>query len=128
MKPRIFWECRKKPSFATGGWRRRGCYAGYPRMGAVQSERWQKIKDLHDAAIPLSRGDREALLDEACRNDSELRREVESLLAYENRAAHFMESPAYQVVAAELGRDEAEVGSSAGGTLVGQNVSHYHII
>jgi eukaryotic-like serine/threonine-protein kinase len=97
-------------------------------MGAVQSERWQKIKDLHDAAIPLSRDDREALLDEACRNDSELRREVESLLAYENRAAHFMESPAYQVVAAELGRDEAEVGSSEGGTLVGQNVSHYHII
>ena len=94
----------------------------------MPSERWQQIKELHDALIPLSENERKAALDVACRNDPELRREVESLLAYEKRAANFMESPAYQVLAEELGRHETQASSSRSETLVGQTVSHYHIV
>jgi eukaryotic-like serine/threonine-protein kinase len=94
----------------------------------VPSERWQQIKELHDALLPLGKNERKAALDVACRNDAELRREVESLLAYENRAANFMESPAYQVLAEELGRQQTQASRSSRGTLVGQTVSHYHIV
>ena len=93
----------------------------------MQSDRWQQIKDLHDAVLPLGEKERKAALDAACNHDPELRREVESLLAYENRAANFLESPAYQVFADALGPEESQGGGSSGG-LVGQTVSHYHII
>jgi eukaryotic-like serine/threonine-protein kinase len=94
----------------------------------VHSERWQQIKDLHDAVLPLGKKEREVALDAACTNDPELRREVESLLAYENRAANFLESPAYQVFAEELGREETQASGSSNGGLVGQTVSNFHIV
>lgn len=88
----------------------------------MPSERWQRIKDLHDALIPLSQSERKAALDVACRNDPELRREVESLLAYDSRAAKFMESPGYQVLAKELDRQRTQATNSSRETLVGQTV------
>ena len=66
-------------------------------MGSEDSDRWQQIKDLYDAVIHLGPIERERVLDAACRCDAELRREVESLR--EDRAADFMESPAYKVLA-----------------------------
>ena len=55
-------------------------------------ERWAQIERLYYAALPRAAGDRAAFLEDACGTDPELRREVESLLKYEPRAAAFLES------------------------------------
>ena len=47
----------------------------------MSSERWRQIEDLYHAALERDPGRRAGFLAEACRDDEELRREVESLLA-----------------------------------------------
>ena len=55
-------------------------------------ERWAEIERLYYVALPRTAGDRAAFLEDACGTDQELRREVESLLKYEPKAAAFLES------------------------------------
>jgi serine/threonine protein kinase len=47
----------------------------------MQPERWGQIEEIFQSAIDCSPQNRTALLDSTCGNDTELRREVESLLA-----------------------------------------------
>ena len=47
----------------------------------MQRERWQRIEEIVESAIDCAAPQRSALLDSACGDDSELRREVDSLLA-----------------------------------------------
>lgn len=47
----------------------------------MTSERWRQIEDLYHASLERSPKNRQASLDGACRQDAELRSEVESLLA-----------------------------------------------
>ena len=83
-------------------------------------ERWATVKRLHQAALECAASQRAAFLDEACGGDDALRREVESLLAYEPVASSFMEAPAVDIAAKSLhGRLDAP--------LVGQTLSHYHV-
>ena len=58
----------------------------------MTAERWAEIERLYYAALPRTAGDRAAFLADACGSDQELRREVESLLKYEPKAAAFLES------------------------------------
>jgi serine/threonine protein kinase/Tol biopolymer transport system component len=44
-------------------------------------ERWQQIRDVLEQALSLAADQRHALLDRACASDSDLRKEVETLLA-----------------------------------------------
>jgi eukaryotic-like serine/threonine-protein kinase len=57
-------------------------------------ERWQEIERLFQAALDREIAERSAFLDTACRDDAELRREVESLLAYREQTGDFIERPA----------------------------------
>jgi eukaryotic-like serine/threonine-protein kinase len=50
----------------------------------MNPERWQQVADLYDAAIEREPEARRAFLAEACGDDADLRREVESLLAHEH--------------------------------------------
>jgi serine/threonine-protein kinase len=54
-------------------------------------ERRQQIESLYHATLEQAPDQRSAYLLDACGNDDELRREVESLLAYEHEAEAFME-------------------------------------
>jgi non-specific serine/threonine protein kinase len=83
-------------------------------------ERWATVKRLHQAALEREASQRTAFLDEACGRDSALRREVQSLLAYESQAESFMEAPAVDVTARHMS-DEPSM------PLVGQTLSHYHV-
>src|ERR1700739_1050982 len=47
----------------------------------MEAERWQKVNDLFQAAAGRAPEERAAFLEEACRGDEGLCREVESLLA-----------------------------------------------
>ena len=65
----------------------------------MKNERWQQVERLYHSALTKQASERSAFLVEICAGDEELRREVESLLAYEDRAETFIESPALDVAA-----------------------------
>jgi hypothetical protein len=60
----------------------------------MTGERWQEIRTVLEAAMPMDSEKRRTYLDEACASDPSLRGEVESLLAADQQAqAGFLESP-----------------------------------
>jgi serine/threonine protein kinase len=70
-------------------------------------ERWEQVALLHRAALQYEGSRRAAFLQDACARDEDLRHDVESLLAYEGKAANFMEVPALEVVAKQLAEGPA---------------------
>ena len=53
----------------------------------MTSARWQEIKRVLDLLGEVSPNDRAGMLTAACAGDEDLRREVESLLSFEEKAA-----------------------------------------
>jgi serine/threonine protein kinase/Tol biopolymer transport system component len=79
-------------------------------------ERWAKIEELFHRALESAPEDRARLLDDSCAGDPELRREVESLLSGARSANHHLRAAV---------RGAAD---SIGFPLLGQTVSHYHVL
>ena len=98
----------------------------------MKPERWEQVAQLHRAALEREGSARAGFLEEACGGDEDLRREVESLLAYEGKKASFLESPAMEVAARQLAREEAEARghqpNEGIASLMGKTVSHYRIL
>ncbi len=92
----------------------------------MEPERWQRVEELYHRALALDAGRRVAFLEDSCGDDAVLRAEVESLLAREKQAEHFMESPALKVLGKQVASDSAATGSEA--KLIGSVVSHYRVI
>src|SRR5437667_2386994 len=86
----------------------------------MKAERWKYVNDLFQSAVERAPAERAAFLDEACRGDESLRREVGSLLTSHERSENFIELPAFEV-APEL------VTSERTNTLVGKLIGHYRI-
>jgi len=86
----------------------------------MKAERWKQVNDLFQSAVERAPAERAAFLDEACRGDESLRREVGSLLTSHERSENFIELPAFEV-APEL------VTSERTNTLVGKLIGHYRI-
>src|SRR5215470_15461286 len=87
----------------------------------MKPEQWGQIEQLYHAALERASDERAAFLDAACKDDQNLRQEVESLLAYDERAQRFIASPP-DTIAAELMAAEQRpfpIGSSLG---------HYQIL
>jgi hypothetical protein len=59
----------------------------------MEPERWRQISQLYHAAAVRADDDRRLFLDEACRSDQTLRKEVESLLEHESDAEAFFAQP-----------------------------------
>ena len=71
----------------------------------MEPERWRRVEDLYHRALELDAGRRVAFLEDSCGDDAVLRAEVESLLAREKQAEHFMESPALKVLGQQVASD-----------------------
>ena len=85
-------------------------------------ERLNQIEEVYHAARETPAGGREAVLDQLCGADADLRGEVESLLAFEGMPENFLDAPP-EALAAEMFSQE-EIGAS----LTGTEISHYKII
>jgi serine/threonine protein kinase len=85
------------------------------------SERWRKVEDILQAALERPAAERPAFLNKICGGDEELKREVESLLAFEDRAEAFIETCVMQ----EVGDLVVEEKSTP---LVGRTFGHYRVI
>src|SRR5215207_7687028 len=87
----------------------------------LMNKRWQQVERLYHAALERGAEGRAAFLAEACAGDEELRREVESLLAYEDEAENFIESPALEVAAQMM------AGGQVAAVAAGQTINHYRV-
>ena len=85
----------------------------------MKPELWERIAQLHRAALEIEKGARAAFVTEACAGDEVLRREVESLLALEGNAENFMENSALEAVAAQLAKEQFPIGVLNPGTKLG---------
>jgi serine/threonine protein kinase/Tol biopolymer transport system component len=88
-------------------------------------ERWKRVEQLYHSVLKREPAQRAPYLEEACGGDDDLRREVESLLAYERSAEGFIESHALDAAAQGLADNQAQSGVRQ---LIGQTVSHYRVI
>ncbi len=70
-------------------------------------ERIQQIKHLYQQALGRDASARAEFLADACAGDEALRREVEALLAYEERTGSFLETPAVKWAAEMLADEKA---------------------
>ena len=73
----------------------------------MEPERWRRVEELYHFALQIPAEERAEYLEQACRGDAKLCEEVQSLLAYESSAKEFMETPAFEVAAKQIARDEA---------------------
>jgi serine/threonine protein kinase len=79
-------------------------------------ERWAQIEELFHCAAECGPKERTLLLDRACGNDRELRREVEALLACDASAGDHLQA----AVRAEV--------ETRGFPLAGETISHYRVL
>jgi serine/threonine protein kinase/predicted ATPase len=82
-------------------------------------ERWQRIEQIYHAANERKPSERVAFLDRACRGDAELRRNVETLLAANERVGGFS-------TAMGAGAHMTETVKPA--SSAGQQIGHYRIV
>ncbi|HEX7334053.1 MAG TPA: protein kinase [Pyrinomonadaceae bacterium] len=86
-------------------------------MSSVTPERWQRVKELFEAALELEPAQRAAFIRREGADDEGVKQEVESLLSSYEKAPSFMDTPA------------AENLSTAPHKLsAGQRFSHYEIV
>jgi len=92
-------------------------------------ERWRRIERLYESALEVEESQRATFLEDACAGDGSLRHEVESLLADEKRATHFLESPALEIAAKAWAQDQATTAlSGEPDRFAAHTVSHYRVL
>src|SRR5688572_20414566 len=65
----------------------------------MKPDRWRKVDELFDAVLERDPKDRAAFLDQVCGSDRELRREVEKMLAYDQKAEDFIQTDVFNAAA-----------------------------
>ncbi|HEX8772714.1 MAG TPA: protein kinase [Pyrinomonadaceae bacterium] len=75
-------------------------------------ERWEKLKEIFHAAMPMSERERSVFLNEACAGDEKLRREAESLIAAGRVANDPVGSSAFTLVMEALAYEETASGET----------------
>ena len=93
----------------------------------MEPERWRRVEELYHASLKVATSQRPAFLQDACGEDEELRREVESLLVHEKSAEGFIEAPAFEVAARLMAHDKAHR-SETDRLLVGKTISHFRVL
>ena len=93
----------------------------------MDAERVRRLEQLYHAALDHAVAERPAFLQSACGTDAALRREVESLLAHDQEADNFIETPALEMAARMVAQRQNQSSHGTGATFPGKIVSHYRI-
>jgi serine/threonine protein kinase len=81
----------------------------------MNPENWKKVKEIFQDALEIESGKRAAFLSDACDGDTEVRREVESMLKAQDPEASFLEKPVMKIFADKAERENgAKVGETLG--------------
>ena len=65
----------------------------------MKPDHWRKVDEIFEAALLREPERRAAFLDQACGSDRELRREVEKMLAIDDKAQDFIKTDVFDVAA-----------------------------
>jgi len=91
----------------------------------MNPERWRQIRGVFDHAVALPVAERVSYLDSACASDSDLRSEVESLLASNSQAeAGFLNVPAVNLAKPTPNLAPARVGRRIGAYEILEEIGH----
>jgi len=91
----------------------------------MSTDRWERAKQLLEEALRLAPEQRRAYLDSNCRDDRELRAEVESLIAsYEEAGSHFLDAAAPEVLQITAFNDA----TTADGTQATTSIGNYRLV
>jgi serine/threonine protein kinase len=93
----------------------------------MDRERWKQVDNLLLQALERPAEERETFLRSACAGDDGLHREVKSLLAKTDQAGSFLESPAIEVAAESLAKDELFSNSRNPELESGAMIAHYRV-
>ena len=74
----------------------------------MNPERWRQISQLYRGVLAQDTTGRATFLADACGADAELRETLESLLAHQDSAEHFLNVPALEVAAQACSDSEAD--------------------
>jgi len=88
----------------------------------MDPKRLKEIEEIYNAVIEGPADEREGLLEKLCGPDADLRREVESLLTFEDAPDNFLESPPEALAAEMFSKKEN------GTNLAGKELSHYKVV
>ena len=92
-----------------------------PLLFEMDAKRLKQIEEIYHAALEIPESKRESFFKENCGEDEPLRREVESLLAFEKTFDNFIDTPP-ESLAAEIFSEQQNNTS-----LVNQQIGHYKI-
>src|SRR5438132_12966405 len=85
---------RSRRSCVTGSSPKSGWFVNCRGDDLMDPERFRRIEDLYHSAMRHDPLERSRFLHESCAGDEDMRREVESLFAWESLANEFMETSA----------------------------------
>jgi serine/threonine protein kinase len=94
----------------------------------MDSNRWKQVDSLLQEVLDRPPEERDAFLRRACATDEALEREVRSLLTSQQQAGNFLESPAIELAAIALSRQQSKEARESSDFPVGRTVSHFRII
>ncbi len=86
----------------------------------MNPDKFKKVEEIYQALLKVSPQKRDLFLQETCGADEELRRELESLLAYEDTFDSFIDAPPESFAAEIISEQEDK-------SLTGKTVGHYKI-
>src|ERR1700758_5774494 len=66
---------------------------------SVSGNNSERIAEIVESALECDPSERAQFFEKACHDDVGLRKEVESLLGFEQKATDFIEKPAYEIAA-----------------------------
>jgi serine/threonine-protein kinase len=87
----------------------------------VNTNRLKQVEEILHAALEIPSGERESFFNEFCGEDVELRREVESLLAFEENSDDFLDISPESLAAEMFTEREPQV------SLINREIGHYKI-
>jgi eukaryotic-like serine/threonine-protein kinase len=87
----------------------------------LPEKKLEQIEEIYHAALEIAPNEREAFLEKSCGANVELRREVESLLAFDKTSNHYLDAPPASLAAEML---SARTNSA---DLSGKSIGHYNI-
>jgi len=93
----------------------------------MNPEQWERISEIFPKALSLQGEERENFLNEACADEGELRKEVDSLLASHDEAgSHFLNEPdaVFEQASGRLRWPEVQAGRRIGPYLVAEPIGH----
>lgn len=94
----------------------------------MQPERWSRLERLYHATMERDESERAAFLVNSCAGDDDLRREVESLIAYAQKTRRIIDQPALEVVAAAMAEDLGTEDRNQTDKMIGARIAQYRIV